>query len=198
MSRCGGNVSLGLSSTLPVERRGGASIGLNDGPIDRNASKDSTASRIGEDLCTELPIGCRRSAAADRPGRGAGIGTDREAAPHHFLDPRAVAKDEDKVGRLQAGLKTDVSARNGDEDRIRPGTIGIASNSNAAAMLEANDEPTTNHSRDDDKTLRFREKRSRDSPGWNGHNLLEHVAGRDDDLPFIGLSASDGKSKRSQ
>ena len=151
-----------------------------------DAGKQPTAAGVGIDLGAEAGIGAGIGAATDRPGSDRCIGAERHLlAVEDSLEAARRGKHEHDVSRLDAGLEADAPAAHRHHHRRAPTAVRVADTEHPLAVIDAEDEATLDHVREDRDPLGSLEHRRRHRLHLEGEELVERLLGRGDRLRFL-------------
>src|ERR1700690_1273667 len=177
-------LSYGRNRHLAREQRAGCDVGSVYGipriivlpersTSQREPGEQALGTRIGQDLCLQLPIGAGLGMPSNwTRGRGS-IPFNLKIAIEQPLHGFVILKDHDNIDSFHADLQSPASTRNRDERRCTP-AIRRAASGYAFATLGSKNKPTLNHVRYNGHALCMLQYFFRDSLVGHPHNFVQH------------------------
>lgn len=114
---------IGATDPLSIHGPVAAVVGRDDGTVEADASKNAAAPGVSQNFGVHFEVGRGRSVTAHGSGSGSGIGANLELIAEQALKAFAIAKDQDKIRRGAANLKTETSAADGEKNGSAPAIV---------------------------------------------------------------------------
>src|SRR5579863_9020328 len=143
------------------------------GAVEIDAGEEPLAARVGEQLCSHLPVGRGLGIASHRAGGCGGVGANLELVLEQILKAALIHCDQHEVGRLAADLQSPGAARHADEHRRAPAMTGAAGY-HALSILRAEDERALDEAGDHAHAGSLAKNVQGDASVLGGENLIEH------------------------